>query len=139
MNRRSVRTVLLPLAFVPALALSCASAEEARPAGRSASVITAAELANMPDSDLLEVVERLRPRWLQPRGVTSLQISRATGQIVVYLDRTYLGGPDMLRQYRSGEVTQLRYLDAVTAAAELSGYDATRYVSGAIVIYTAAR
>jgi hypothetical protein len=134
-----IRTALLLLALVPAMLAACASAPEDRPTGTSSVVISRGELDSMPDSDLYEVINRLRPRWLQPRGVTSLRVSQTTGQIVIFLNQTYLGGPDELRQFRPGEVDEVRYLDGPAAAAQLRGYDSSRHVSGAIVLVRSGR
>jgi hypothetical protein len=133
MRPRIVRILLLLPVLLPAFLAACASAPDQRAGGRS-SVISQAELETMMDSDLYEVIDRLRPRWLHPRGVTSLRVTQTTGQIVVFMNQTYLGGTDMLRQYRPGEVVEIRYLDGPTAAAELRGYDSSRHVSGAIVL-----
>jgi hypothetical protein len=134
-----VRTLLLLPALLPAVLVACASTPHDRPASSSGTVISRDELDTMPHSDLYEVVDRLRPRWLQPRNVTSLRVTQATGQIVVFLNQTYLGGPDELRQFRSGEVDQIRYLDGPSAAAELRGYDASRHVAGAVVLVRSGR
>jgi hypothetical protein len=134
-----IRTALLLLALIPAVLAACASAPEDRPTGTSSMVITRGELDTMPDSDLYELIDRLRPRWLQPRGVTSLRVSQTTGQIVIFLNQTYLGGPDELRQFRPGEVDEVRYLDGPSAAAQLRGYDSSRHVSGAIVLVRSGR
>jgi hypothetical protein len=135
MTPRFAHTLLLLSVLVPAFLTACASApEEPRTVRSSSTVISSDELATMPDSDLYEIVARLSTRWLQPRGVTSLRVTRATGQIVVFMNTTYLGGPEMLRQYRSGEIDEIRYLDGPSAAAELRGYDSSHHVSGAIVL-----
>jgi hypothetical protein len=134
MTPRFAYTLLLLPLLIPAFLTACASAPEEPRTVRNSTVISRDELDTMPDSDLYEVVDRLRPRWLQPRGVTSLRVTRATGQIVVFMNTTYLGGPEMLRQYRPSEIDEIRYLDGPSAAAELRGYDSSHHVSGAIVL-----
>lgn len=131
MHRHSFRMVFLPLLFVIA-PTACASSGEGGTRS-SATVLTQEEMLAAPASNLYEVVDRLRPRWLQSRAVMGLS---GPPQILVYLNRTYLGGPEMLRDFEAGEVYRLRYMDGPQASAQLSGYPSSIHVGGAIVIET---
>jgi hypothetical protein len=102
---------------------------------RSSDVITADEIASLTTvSTLYDVVSQLRPRWLTVRGGRSITGGIQTS-IVVYQDQTYLGGPDVLRQFGPESVRSLQWLDGSRAAATLPGLG-TRHVDGAIVLKT---
>ncbi len=81
---------------------------------------------------LYDVVHQLRPRWLQVRVARTFE---GGGEIVVFQDQTFLGTPDVLRQFAKDAVHSLRYLDGPTASASLPGLGA-RHVVGAIVMET---
>jgi hypothetical protein len=125
------RIMILGLITVLTTAFSgCASSGQVRPI--DSTVLTQEEIATAPVSNLFEAVERLRPRWLQIRSVRSIN----TGvQIAVFLNRSYLGEPEVLRTYDTKSVARLRYLDGATASATLSGFD-SRHVESAIVLET---
>ena len=82
--------------------------------------------------DLYELVERLRPRWLQIRNPRSFELPT---YIAVYHNETLLGGTDVLRSYQLVSVTSIRYLDA--ARAMLLPGATSAHIEGAIVISTA--
>lgn len=110
---------------------ACASAGTAGESRRvDQNLLTREEMATVDVSNLYDVVERLRPRWLQIRAPKSIN---STTEIVVYMGQSYLGGPDVLRQFNMNTVAQLRYLDAAKAYATLSGIGG-RSVEGAIII-----
>jgi hypothetical protein len=91
----------------------------------------------VPGSNLYEVIDRLRPRWLQMRHTMSM--GAGTAQIVVFMNNQYLGGPEQLRQFQPRDVLEVEYMDGPKAAATLRGYDSTLHVVGAIVMKTAQR
>src|SRR3970040_1070441 len=62
--------------------------------------------------DLYELIDRIRPRWLQGRNPRSLLLQTV---IAVYHHETLLGGIDVLRGYPLLSVTSVRYLDAAQA------------------------
>lgn len=96
---------------------------------RRSDVITRAEMVDADVSTLYEVVDRLRPQWL---NVRQRSFSRET-EILVVQNNTVIGDVEMLRQMGLSGVTELRYLDGDTAAATLVGARAG-FVEGAIVI-----
>lgn len=128
---------LLPLLvmLVAVSGAACASGGGGAPRG-SQSELTRAEMGEAMGSNLYDIVEQLRPRWLQVRAVRSL--SGATGQIGVYIDRNYQGGPEVLRNLAPAGVERLYYLDSSQASNQLRspGADA---MAGAIVIEMAGR
>jgi len=127
------RRVLFPILFLLiAVAGGCASAVSGT-SGTNRNVLTREEIATVRVANVYEAVERLRPRWLQIRAPRSLG---GQTEIVVFLNRAYIGGPEMLRQFEPANVAQLRYLDGSTAMATLAGLGG-KVVEGAIVIEVA--
>jgi hypothetical protein len=124
---RFVLLSLLPLAF----ATACASTGGA--AGSSASILTQEEMTDAPASNVYEVVDRLRPRWLQVRAPMTID---GQAQILVYLNQSYLGGPEVLREFEVDQVQRIRYLDGPRASGTLSGYPSDIPIAGAIVLET---
>jgi len=129
-------TPLLVLMFVLSLAACAASAEP----GSSAAVggdpdvltqeqITAAGAAG--NGSLYDVVQRLRPRWLTPRGTQSMGGGTIIG---VYRGQNYLGGVDVLRNELAATAGRLRFLDGAEATASLRAPGAGVHLAGAIVI-----
>ena len=92
-------------------------------------LVTAEELAETSSTNLFDFVQRSRPLWLRTRGRTSVNNE---GGIVVYLDDSRFGGPDVLRQISPLTVQQIRFLDA-TAAQQRFGVGHTH---GAILVYS---
>lgn len=95
--------------------------------------ITAEEFASVDVSTLYEVVQRLRPRWLEvrsPRGIGGIET-----EIVVFLDRTYVGGVDELRRMGTDMAVWLQYRSGSEAAGELF-VPGDRHIEGAIIAHT---
>jgi hypothetical protein len=110
------------------LLAACASASER--SRSNTNVLTREEMSSVDVSNVYEAVARLRPRWLQVRAQRSFNTET---EIVVYLNQSYIGDPDVLRTFVVSNVVQLRYLDAATAQATLSGLG-SRTIEGAIVV-----
>ncbi len=130
---KTIRFAALAL-LVLGSAAACASAESRGPR-TSANRITAEELAEVSRdvTNLYDVVSRLRPRWLSNRSPGSL--AGGSYGIVVYMEQSFLGGPEELRNLSPDVATSLRYLDTSEAVAQLPGLG-SRGVAGAIVIKT---
>jgi hypothetical protein len=131
MSRR-IPASLLIVAFITVAGCASSGTGNVR---RDSRLLTPEEIATVPVTNLYEAVERLRPRWLEMRDVRSL--GTGIGQIVVFLNNSYVGGPETLRQFQGHQVIRIRYLDAAQASATLSGYDTTRHVVAGIVLETA--
>ncbi len=123
-----VGSLLLVCVFVA----GCGASGE-RTSRSNPSIITQDELAELSGVNLYEAVDRLRPRWLHSRSVMGLS---GPGQVLVYINRGYQGGPESLRDLGISGVHRIRYLDGPRAAATLSGYPSDVHVAGAIVIET---
>jgi hypothetical protein len=124
------RAGLMPMVALLLLTTACASGGTGT-SSHNLSELTRAEIEEAPVSNLYEVVERLRPRWLQVRAPKTL--NGGPTEVVVFMDRSYLGGTDVLRQFNKFSVEKLRYLDAASAYASLAGIG-QRSIEGAIVI-----
>ena len=109
-----------------------AAPERRRASRRRQEVITRDELEESNARDLYEAVERLRPQWLRPRGVTNFGGTAGTA-IVVYQGDTPMGGLEALRSMGLEFAQELRYLDSSQASNTLPGLG-SRSVAGAIVV-----
>ena len=116
------------IATVFALALAvgltgCASAGggSSRPAGSSMTRIVRAELAELPEMNALQAIERLRRRWLQ---------SRAGDQVQLYVDGSRRSNVRDLESIRSTEIEQMEFMSASDATTRYG----TGHSGGAILV-----
>lgn len=129
MTRRPLaawRHLALLLVLTPALA--CASAGGV---GANPEVVTREEIEQVSASNALQVLERLRPRWIESRG--RLSINTPT-QIAVYQDDMRLGGLEMLDRIPVDMIISIRRLSAAQAGT-LPGIG-SMHVEHAIVVQT---
>lgn len=133
MFERVTRSSLFLLVCLVA-STGCASSGGAE--DQNANVLTREDMSVAPGSNLYDAVNRLRPRWLQTRGPMALETAP---QILVYLNRSYLGGLDQLREFIASDVDRVRYMDGSRASATLSGYPTDVPIAGAIIVETASR
>jgi len=137
------RTVLLGLATL--LATGCAGAVGGGAASSDRSVITLEEIQQGRYSNSYELVQSLRPAWLRVRGAQSVgeaargsgaggQVSVQAGQdqLVVYLDRARLGGPESLRQIDPLNIGSITFLDRAQANYRFG----PGHLHGAIVLFS---
>lgn len=133
-----IRLVLCALAAAAAVA-ACTPAgagwREPRSTEPAGSIITRDEIRTAGATNLYDVVRRLRPGWLSPRGIRNF--GGRTGMIVVYLDHQRMGEAAALREMTPDNVVVIRFLDATTAAM-LPGIRPREIVGGAIVVVTPA-
>lgn len=109
----------------------CASSGGARGASSGDSdVLTEEEMADWATQDLYSVVQRLRPRWLQARAPATVQGRQS---ITIFLDGIRQNGdPDILRNLRTSEIQEVRYMNARDATTRF-GTDMT---GGALLVVT---
>ncbi|HEX2093611.1 MAG TPA: hypothetical protein VHG28_14490, partial [Longimicrobiaceae bacterium] len=108
MKRTFPRPLLL--VFLALLAACAASgAGTGTQVRRDSTRITAEEIEAARASDPFELVQRLRPTWIQGRGPDSI---REPGSVVVYLDGVRLGDVESLRQIPIGDVASLQFYSA---------------------------
>lgn len=110
-------------------ALGCATTGSTNGDSGSRDVITRSEIMETDVSNLYQVVERLRPQWLQ---IQARSMERES-EIVVIRDGTVIGNVETLRDLGRDGIQQLRWMDGETAAATLVGAR-SGYVEGAIVV-----
>jgi hypothetical protein len=103
--------------------------------GGDRNLITNEEIAALDVSTLHEVVQRLRPRWLEVRAARGMATET---EVVVFVDRTYQGGADELRRLGKDMAWSLEYVPGTRAAADLA-LPAHIHVEGVIVVHTTDR
>lgn len=86
------------------IAGACASTGER--STRDRNVLTLEEIQQSPQSDALGLIRGLRPQWLRVRGASTVS---ADNPIMVYLDGTRLGGPDVLSSIQANTIEEIRY------------------------------
>lgn len=134
MKRRTTQGCILT--FLAAIALGgCATTGTTNGSGRS-DLLTREQIMSVQGAtNLYDVVQRLRPRWLVVRAENRSIGGMVTG-IVVYQGQTQLGNADVLRQLQPGMAFELKYLDGTTASTTLPGISPGVHVAGAIVMST---
>jgi len=126
--RNTIRGVTAAVLLVSA---ACASGGSSG-AGTDREFLSRDDIESVEVSDLYEVVQRLRPRWLNVRGDRSFGL---TTSIVVYQGQTRLGGVDVLKQFGPETAETMRYMDGPKASSTLPGLG-SQHVAGAIIIET---
>lgn len=127
-NRRQIILTFVAACGVTALAAGCATGGGEGGPRRDPNVISVEELADLQSMTCYEVVQRLRPRWLQRRG--------SEQNPVVYQDGSRIGlAEDVLGGIPANEVESLRYRDSSDATTRYG----TGHGAGAIEITTRRR
>jgi hypothetical protein len=86
-----------------------------QPAGNPR-LITVQEIEQSYARDAYELVSRLRPNWIAPRGPQSFQDPTA-GQVNVYVEDLRVGGADVLRRIHVSAIDSIEYLNDIQASA----------------------
>lgn len=108
---------LMLVALTTCVVVSCTSATTQGRSGRgNQSQLTQSELAAANSDNLYDAIAKLRPEWLSSRGPTSVTDAAPT-VADVYMNGTFLGKADYLRQVRLLDVSDVRYWDAGQASA----------------------
>jgi len=121
----------LCLTILAAAVLLSACSPLNRGPSRDRNLISAEEIADSDSRNAYELIQRLRPLWLQSRGERSIRLGT---EIVVYQDGTMLGGIDLLEGIPIELVRSVRVLDSAEAG-RLPGLG-SRHVERVIMIYT---
>jgi hypothetical protein len=133
---RSLRGVLT-LALVM-IAASCATNSTSGPASQSrgrtrANLLTYDEIRQRGQySNLYDLIQDLRPRWLRSQGPDTLLGQQ--GQVQVHMDGNLLGGVEILRRLNPAGVTSIEFMAPIDAAARYG----LNHSHGAIIISTGA-
>jgi len=123
--RKSSSALILGIALTLA---GCASAPAGTPRPNS-SIIQREQLQELSSSTAYEIVQRIHPQWLIPRGQTSFNNPRSN-EVVVYLGRNRLGGPSELRGFIGSQLETIQHLDARQANTRFG----SGHVGGAIIL-----
>lgn len=112
MNRRALRfTIALT---VVAVSIGCAaSGSGSEGSSGNANVLTHDQMIETGENDLYLVIERLRPRWLRPRGQSSFS---GTSVVTLFVDGSPRGDVSQLRGMVVTDVGEVTYLSATEAA-----------------------
>lgn len=122
--------VLLAASVGLASCASSATQQSGAAPRRDTSVITAEELATIPQGDLYSAIEQLRPTFLQTRGVTSPGVGTAPEVLNVYVNGTRSGDVNVLHQIQVIDVKEVRRLSATEATQRFG----TGHTMGAILV-----
>jgi len=98
----------------PADSTGAAAATTPRPSGNR-NLLTAQELNSVGSQNLRDVVNALRPRWLQNTSAGSL--SGPNGGVTVYMSGQLLGGLEALSTVQKGSVDRMVYYSITEAQA----------------------
>jgi hypothetical protein len=111
-----------------AAALACASSGTAGTGvRRDPNLITEQEIATSAESNVYDVVSRLRPMFLKTRGRSTIS-SGGSEYASVFLDGQYFGELGSMRNIVSTQIHEIRYLSGPDAVSRYG----MRYGSGAV-------
>jgi hypothetical protein len=111
-----------------AAALGCASSGTAgTTVRREPNLITEQEIAASNESNVFDVVNRLRPMFLKTRGRSTINAG-GSEYASVFLDGQYYGELGSLRNIVASQIHEIRYLNGPDAVSKYG----MRYGSGAV-------
>ncbi|MFC1791076.1 hypothetical protein ACFL0I_01240 [Gemmatimonadota bacterium] len=130
---KAVRRGFLFLAVLAsAFSISCASTGASKE-GTNPDLLTREEILGAEATNLYDVINRLRPRWLQVRSTRSFNMET---EIAVLQNDMYLGTADALRQMAPELAWEIQYLAGSRAATAIPGLMSGRHIEGAIIVRT---
>ncbi len=124
------------LAFAALLVLlqGCAASTSGARDGYDQNVITREEIQAAPASNLWDLINDLRPRWLQV--IDSPNFGGGEARLLVYRDNVQLEGPEILRSLSPETAVELQFLDEMAATSRFSRAMSSGRIAGAIIIVT---
>ncbi len=125
--------VLLSLMAGGAFLSACASTSRGSGDDSRPDLLTREQIMETGAINLYDVVNRLRPRWLQVRTTRSFNMET---EIVVFQNEMQLGGLEALRQMDPELAFEIEWMDGGKATALLPGLMSGRHVVGAIIVRT---
>ena len=125
--------VLLSLMAGGAFLSACASTSTGNAGDSRLDLLTREQILETRATNLFDVVNRLRPRWLQVRTTRSFNMET---EIVVFQNEMLLGGPEALRQMGPEMAFEIEWMEGAKATASLPGLMSGRNVIGAIIVRT---
>ena len=130
MSKASVGLAILS----SALLAGCASTGTGGDDGRQENLLTREEIMEVGATNLYDVINRLRPRWLQVRSNRSFSMET---EIAVLQNDMYLGpAGEALRQISPELAFSIEYLEGSRAATAIPGLMSGRHIEAAIIIHT---
>lgn len=109
-----MRRVIAGIALAVAVSTGCSKASQtgtAEGARGTANLVTRQEIASVPEGNLYDALQRLRPAFLRPRSTAT-----AGSELpVVFVDGLRRGSLDYLRAINNREVAEVRYVGAIDA------------------------
>lgn len=135
------RTVILSLAMLLG-APATAQAQDAPKRARDRNALTASEIEASTAASVYQLIQQKRPRWLSPRGSSTLRTQSGTDmfgrpterpadpEIAVYVDDVRYGTQATLRSMPPHTVESMEYLDAASATQRFG----TNHEYGAILV-----
>jgi hypothetical protein len=115
------------LVAVALTVVACSSTGATGARRSSSSVITAEDLAEVPELNCYEAVQRLRPSWLRTRGRVSMSGQQG---IRLYVDGISRGYVEELASIRANAVERMRHLSGPEATSRFG----TDHGDGAILV-----
>jgi len=97
---------------------------------RSPNVISQAELAEAPELNALEAVQRFRGRWLRVRGSTTFGVGGTQQGIKVYVNGARRGALNELERFRVTDIERLSFLSGREATSRYG----TDHAEGVIMV-----
>jgi len=131
MRRLSSLLLLATVLTIPAgLAAQDSPAAKPKPIRRNPDLISQEEIQNLAADaqNAYEIVSRLRPIWLNTRGVGSM--SGGAIEVQVYVNDVRRGGPGTLSEVSRMEVAEIRHLRGTDATQRFG----TNHENGAILV-----
>jgi hypothetical protein len=128
--------ILIFAVLVSAFAGACASAGTSGSSSGRSNILTREEILGAEATNLYDVVNRLRPRWLQVRSTRSFNMET---QIVVLQNDMYLGPAETLKEMTPDLAYEIEYMDGVRASNVLPGLMSGQHVEAAIIVRTSRR
>jgi hypothetical protein len=128
--RRTLPLLILAIALLLPAAVHAQDSTKSKPKiKRNPDVISAEEIAAATDAqDCYQLVKRLRPLWLSPRGGSSM--NSRVGEIAVYVSGIRQGGPESLRDIPVTGIVEMRFLRGSDATQRFG----TGHENGAILV-----
>jgi len=111
---RIVRNIVVSLTLL--VTAACASSGAQKSSG-SPDKLDQVEIASANTTSVYDVIQRLRPNWLRPPGMTMTGLQNSGSQkVTVYLDNQPLGGIETLRSITTPSVLSMEFLTPTRAA-----------------------
>jgi hypothetical protein len=95
-------------------AASCASSGTSSRRSRDASLITREQIDEHHFTNAYDAVAALHSNWLLTKGTDSFA---SPSQVRVYVDNTFFGGVETLRNVDANTIRGIRYFDGIAATA----------------------